>query len=331
MTKITSPSPVFQAKWPEPLKPTIFGKVAEVIKKVLPLIIFPIGILHFITRAMIHPASVQTSIISDAARKRIQHLGGKIVQFKTPDEETLKAAYFKGSSHSKKGIIHAPGNSANLASPSPRETIYAEKFLKFARKNVGNVDVLVLNYRGVGHSTGSSSPQGLALDTYSAGEYLHRRKGIEPSKVLFYGHSLGGYAAVKGGAFFQKEHATAKVSIVSDRSFSDLANIVHQLFGVVVGALVYLLRWQLDAKADWHEFKGRKIIIYDKTDQVIPHVASFYKGMQTYDTNYQLPPMKKNDTIELVSKGSDAYDPHNRPLNSVEASKLGREIRSALF
>jgi hypothetical protein len=314
-------SPLFQAEWPKELKPTVLSKTVDVAKEILSWVFLPSKILYYFAAIAIHPASALATSIDNVAREEIRQLGGQIVQWKTPDGETLEGAFFKGASGAKKGIVHAPGNNASFGTAAPH-------FVKFVRSHVGDVDILLLNYRGVGNSTGLSSPQGLALDVYSAGEYLHKEKKIDPSKILFYGHSLGGYAVVKGGAIFQEQHKDAKVSAVSDRSFSDLADAANHIAGSLFWLLAYLLQWQLDAKGAWETLKGRKLIVYHKDDNAIPYPVSFYNGMQRYLSNYNHPPLTSKETIELDQKNS--WEAHNRGFSSSEANAIGAQISSAL-
>ncbi len=320
---IAKPPALFQANWPEVWKPTPYSEAAKVVWNIFSIIIFPIGLLRLIDNGVfslggriIHPASGY-GLVDHAARARLQRLGGKIERFNTPDGQTLEAMHFKGSSSSKRGIVYALGNGEFLDYSS-------EGFLQFVRKNVGNVDVLVLNNRGVGKSTGSSSPTGLALDTYSAGEYLRKQRGINPSHVLFDGHSLGGYSALKGAWLFQKQHDQAKVSILSDRSFSTLSDAAAKIANFIIGLIVTLLHWELDARDTLEDLKGQKIVTYDKRDQVIPYNASFHNAIK------DLPSAKSITPIEMVSKGPAAWDPHNRGYTPEEARRIGREMRRAL-
>ena len=160
---------------------------------------------------------------------------------------------FKSRVGSGKGVVCALGNGFCLD--------HAEDQVEFFKEYVSDADLLVLNYRGVGKSTGASSPLGLALDVYSACEYLHQVHQVDPSEEIVYGHSLGGYAAVKGGALFQAAHPQTEVSIISDRSFSSLSEAAHMIAGAFFSFLAFLLRWELDARDDWDVFRGKKIVI----------------------------------------------------------------------
>jgi len=303
MTKIDS-NTLFQAEWPESTQPTIFGKIAETL-----FLFTPIGIIHSIAfwvgRFLIHPASA-THLIDEEARERLLSLGGRVVEFKTPDGETLEGLLFKSRIGSGKGVVCALGNYYCFEHGSDQ--------VKFFREQFADADLLVLNYRGVGKSTGSSSPRGLALDVYTACEYLHKVHDVDPSQEIVYGHSLGGYAAVKGGALFQKAHPDKRVSVASDRSFATLSEAANLIAGYFFYLLAFLLRWELDARKDWDVFRGKKVVIYDKQDGIIPFPVSFFKAVkESPGTCF----------IEMRSEGHQWIDPHLRPFTSSEACEIG--------
>ncbi|MBS3904398.1 MAG: hypothetical protein KGZ39_03640 [Simkania sp.] len=314
---------LFQAEWPKSLQPTLLSKTANVAWNIFSVIVFPIGLLRIanhitfrLAGILIHPASGISSA-DDRIRMQLAKLGGQLTQFRTPDNERLEAMLFKGSSSNRRAIVYSPGNNADLE-------LVSKNFLQFVRQNVGNVDVLILNHRGVGNSTGYSSPKGLALDTYAAGEYLHKTRSADPSGIVFYGHSLGGYAALKGALLFQQHHPLAKVSAVNDRSFGSLSDAAAKIIGFMAGWLIHLCQWQLDARDSLDVLKGRKLVIYDKADRNIPFHASFFQAIRNLSSS------KMTYPIELISKGVDALDPHCRNFNASEAKKIGQEIRQAL-
>lgn len=57
------------------------------------------------------------------------------------------------------------------------------------------IAVLIFDYRGFGRSTGSPTEEGTYVDALTAWMYLVRTRGIATSRILVYGHSLGGAVA----------------------------------------------------------------------------------------------------------------------------------------
>uniref|UniRef100_A0A2P2I7T5 Protein ABHD13 n=1 Tax=Hirondellea gigas TaxID=1518452 RepID=A0A2P2I7T5_9CRUS len=58
-------------------------------------------------------------------------------------------------------------------------------------------NVLMLEYRGFGFSSGHPSESGLYQDGAAALDYLHTRKDIDASKIVLFGRSLGGGVAIE--------------------------------------------------------------------------------------------------------------------------------------
>lgn len=253
--------------------------------------------IDYIARRNIHPAS--TRFLESRAPKP---LVGKVIQYQTPDGKTLEALHIQKSwSKNKNVIVIAQGNDGCF-----QHTDYQKSFSLF-----NDSDIIIPNYRGVENSTGRSSPLGIALDIYSTCEYAHKEMGIDPSRVTVYGHSLGGYAGVKGGALFQAKHPNAKVSIINDRSFSSLTYTVYKLGNIFVAAFVWIMGWEMDATKDWDTFKGKKVVIYTKQDFLYP--VSFYDAVSK---------KKGTQTIELQTAGKTPAEAHNRYLYRFEALDL---------
>ena len=54
------------------------------------------------------------------------------------------------------------------------------------------LNVLIIDYRGYGQSTGSPSEEGLYRDAEAAWQYLVNERGTDPARVVIFGRSLGG-------------------------------------------------------------------------------------------------------------------------------------------
>ena len=58
------------------------------------------------------------------------------------------------------------------------------------------VNVLIVGYRGYGHSEGTPSEQGLELDAEAIFKYALEHKEINKQKLFMLGKSLGGAVAI---------------------------------------------------------------------------------------------------------------------------------------
>ncbi len=59
------------------------------------------------------------------------------------------------------------------------------------------VNVLIVGYRGYGHSEGTPSEQGLELDAEAIFKYALEHKEINKQKLFMLGKSLGGAVAIQ--------------------------------------------------------------------------------------------------------------------------------------
>jgi fermentation-respiration switch protein FrsA (DUF1100 family) len=63
--------------------------------------------------------------------------------------------------------------------------------------SVARLDVLLLDYRGYGRSTGRPSEQGTSLDARAGLAALRAQPGVDPTRVFYLGESLGGAVALE--------------------------------------------------------------------------------------------------------------------------------------
>lgn len=87
--------------------------------------------------------------------------------------------------------------------------------------NLG-VNIVLVGYRGYGHSDGQPSEHGIEKDSKAIIDWTLKNKKINPSQVYLYGNVLGGAVAVYGAQFFQDKLK----GIILQNTFLNLANSV---------------------------------------------------------------------------------------------------------
>ncbi|MEC3958720.1 alpha/beta hydrolase [Nocardia sp. CDC153] len=100
----------------------------------------------------------------------------------TSDGETIEAWFVRAAKEPLGHILFAHGNGGNIGDRSPM----------LAMLSAVGFDVLVFDYRGYGRSTGRTSELGTYRDARAAREALLAQPGVDPSRVVYLGKSLGG-------------------------------------------------------------------------------------------------------------------------------------------
>jgi len=124
------------------------------------------------------------------------------------------------------------------------------------------LDVLIIDYRGYGRSTGTASEQGTYLDAQAAWDYLVNSRGIPADRIIVFGRSLGGAI----GAWLGAQNTPAAVIIES--SFSSGVDIARRFYPFLPARLITRLRYPVV------DYAGRLncpvLVIHSRHDEIIP-------------------------------------------------------------
>ncbi len=105
----------------------------------------------------------------------------------TADGELLHGWFLPSRSGQGPVLLFFHGNAGNISDR-----------LENARALVGSgFHVLLFDYRGYGRSTGRPSEEGIYLDAEAACDHLVEVRGIDPGRIVLFGRSLGGAAALE--------------------------------------------------------------------------------------------------------------------------------------
>jgi uncharacterized protein len=169
---------------------------------------------------------------------------------KTEDGEDLNILLFKSKLKSKGLILYFHGNADNLQ----RWGRYAADFTKLG------YDILMMDYRGYGKSTGQPNEHDLYNDALTV---LHwSQTNIKYDRLIIYGRSLGSAVA--------SNLATAITPdlLILETPFDELKGAVYE----PLKPLLYLLplHSSFSNKTFLPKVKCKKIIIHGTNDQVVP-------------------------------------------------------------
>jgi len=185
---------------------------------------------------------------------------------KTSDNEDINGLFFKAKSD--KVILYFHGNAGSLESWQ-----YVYNDLKFLEYNL-----LVIDFRGYGKSSGKISEKGLYIDGQTAYDYLVK-SGFKQENIIIYGRSIGCGIAVDLAS-----HNKSKALILEApfTSFKKLANhIVPFLFPSL------FLNYSLDNLSKINKVNTPLLIIHGKKDGLIPFrfgeaLYKEYKGTKEF-------------------------------------------------
>jgi fermentation-respiration switch protein FrsA (DUF1100 family) len=113
--------------------------------------------------------------------------GADEVAFTAEDGVRLRGWFVPGRGSSRLTLLVFNGNAGNRAYRAPLAQAFRER----------GIAVLLFDYRGFGGSGGRPSEEGLALDARAARAFLDARDGERPSRVAYFGESLGAAVALR--------------------------------------------------------------------------------------------------------------------------------------
>ena len=151
------------------------------------------------------------------------------------------------------------GNGGNIA--------YHLEHLRDLRANLG-VNVLLFDYRGFGRSSGIPAEKGLYRDARAALRYLKGRADVQPSRIVYFGQSLGTALAV--------ELAThqAPLGIVLEAPFPSGPYMAHRMLPFLpMWFHRYLVPNRFDTAARIRRVKVPLLIVHGELDMTVPHEA----------------------------------------------------------
>ncbi len=173
------------------------------------------------------------------------------VFIKTTDNETINGLFFKANS--EKVILYFHGNAGSLKS---WQYIYTEL------KPLG-YNILIIDYRGYGKSTGKISEKGLYTDAQSAYNYLIN-KGFKESNIVIFGRSIGTGVAVD----LAKNNPTIH-SLILETPYLSLKSLANEYVSFLLPSL--WLNYKFDNKMKINDIKAPILILHGTADEVIPY------------------------------------------------------------
>jgi len=146
-------------------------------------------------------------------------------------------------------VIFAHGNGELI-------DFWPEELRDFTKLGVG---VLLVEYPGYGRSEGSPSQKSITETFVSSYDYIVAKKGVDPSRIILFGRSIGGGAVCA----LTKKRPSAALILIS--TFTSVSSFASKYF--VPG---FLMRDPFDNLEAVGAYSGPVLIIHGKQDEIIP-------------------------------------------------------------
>lgn len=167
----------------------------------------------------------------------------------TEDGERINALFFRGDG--PRVILYFHGNAGDLSGWQ----FVAEDFTALG------YNVLIIDYRGFGKSTGTLSEKGLYRDGDAAYRWLVEN-GFPPENIIIYGRSIGTGVAVDLAS------RNACRTLILESPYSSLGRLANEKFPLFFPSL--LLRFSFDNVNKINRVKSPVIFLHGSDDTLIP-------------------------------------------------------------
>ncbi len=195
-----------------------------------------------------------TRVRQDAPTPRIP--GASVVEevwLETADGERVHALYAEADA-GLATLLFFHGNAGNLY----------DRLDNVAGLVAAGFAVLILDYRGYGKSEGHPSEPGLYEDGWAAYRYLTERRGVDPSRLVLFGRSLGSPVAVELGT---REPVGA---IILESAFTTARDLARVHYGWLPGALLRSLTHEFDSLAKVPRLRAPVLYVHGDADAIVP-------------------------------------------------------------
>jgi len=183
------------------------------------------------------------------------------VRLETEDGETLHGWWIPAPDVSRATLLFFHGNAGNISGR-------LESVQQFRRLGL---NVLIVDYRGYGQSTGTPSEQGIYRDAAACWESLTEARGIAPADIVVFGRSMGGGPAT----WLAARHTPG--AVILESVFTNVPDVgAHHYSFLPVRALATN---QFDNESRVAEIDAPILSIHSREDRIVP----FALGRRVYE------------------------------------------------
>lgn len=170
----------------------------------------------------------------------------------TAADGTRIIAWFLPHAEARATVLFLHGNGDNLG-----DLVFTARALQMLA-----LDVLMVEYRGYGHSEGKPSEDGLYRDADAGWRWLVDARGVNPQRIVVHGRSLGGAVAI------DLARRRPVGGLVVESSFSSLVAIGQRQYPLLPVSLIARHRFESIRKVP--EIAAPKLFFHGRDDGLIP-------------------------------------------------------------
>ena len=126
------------------------------------------------------------------------------------------------------------------------------------------MNVLMVDYRGYGQSSGEVGEQGTYLDARASWDYLVEQRGIAAEDIVIFGRSLGGGV----GSWLAAQPDVTPAGVIIESSFSSGIDMGRRLYPVLPVSLITRIRYPV--KEYVRDIHAPLLIVHSRDDEIIP-------------------------------------------------------------
>jgi fermentation-respiration switch protein FrsA (DUF1100 family) len=191
---------------------------------------------------------------ADLPPPRLQHGEIEEVTLQTADGERISVWHLKTHHPRIATVLFFHGNGGNVFHRADHIDGMAAQGL----------DVVLLEYRGYGKSSGTPSEEGLYLDADAAYRYVTQTKGIPAGEVILFGESLG--AAVATDIAIREQAA----GLVLESAFTSIREMGRLHYSFLPDAAYRFISHQFDTVGKIDQVTVPILSIHGTEDGIVP-------------------------------------------------------------
>lgn len=224
---------------------SLFGVLAFAVSVYLILLLM----LYLLQGRMVYLANLPgRTLTATPADIGLEHEDVSLV---TVDNEELHGWYIPATNPGGV-VLFFHGNAGNISHRLESIEIFNEL----------NLDVLIIDYRGYGQSTGKATEQGTYLDAQAAWDYLVDKRGVAPGDMVIFGRSLGGAVASWLAA------RTTPGAVILESCFTSGVDMAARLYPFLPARLITRLKYPV--KDYVKQLSSPLLVVHSQQDEIIP-------------------------------------------------------------